>query len=171
MFAGQGLVEPEKDDGEHEGQVEEIRREPEEIHSRRRSEEKGQGRQERRPGAGERGGVTIAHGQQQRQEQGVKDQEAVGPEDPDEGSGEQRIGPGFGVIDLPSGPALEKNALGPGFEPPVITDEVLTRILQVEIVGQAVGQGEINGLVGREKVLVDDGQVDRQGETQEKEDD
>ena len=67
---------------------------------------------------------------------------------------------------FPSAPPLEEDALRAGVDVLIIPDEVLFRVLEVPVEGDALGHGEIDRLVGEEEVPVHGRQVDEQGEAQ-----
>ena len=90
----------------------------------------------------------------------MEDQESVIPEYPDKGRGKQRIGPGLGK-EYPAVPGLfEEDALRPGVEVVVVPDQVDLSVFQVEVMGDALGQGVVDRLVGEQEILVDSREVD-----------
>jgi hypothetical protein len=165
------FVNPEEEDNKHDAEVEEIRRDPEEIDPCHRSKEEGKkvGKGGRR-GIGERE-VGKAHEQDEKKEQRVKNQEAVISENSDKRSSKKRISPGFGVEDFIVLGFFQEDALRTRHEIVIVADQVFFCIFQVSVVGDTLGQSKINSLVRKEEIIMDCREVDKKGEAQEKEKD
>lgn len=98
----------------------------------------------------------------------MEDQGPVHTEQFDERSGEKGIGERFGIKQFPLAGFLQKNTQRPGGKYLVISDQIPFGVFKVPILSETLGHGIVYRLVVEEKALMDGGEIDETGESQEK---
>jgi len=141
----------EKEECGKEGEkVEQVRGHPPDVNPGDRREYEDQGERE----ALVRGVVSfeqqVSHEDGEVEHEAVEEQDAAGTEQPEEGCGKEGIHEGFGIGDIVVGPFLFFQIDTRGTAGEVILDafDILAFVFDVQVVGQALGDGEIAGLVG-----------------------
>ena len=101
----------------------------------------------------------------------MEDERSVRPENADERRGEKGESERLGIVKMfpavPDDP-LQENAVRAGPEIVLVADEIAGGVLQVAVIGQALGHRIIDGLVADQEPLVELGQVGEHGETEKK---
>jgi hypothetical protein len=146
------FIEPKKKHEKHEKKVEKIRMYPKEVHKGHRSKKKSEdGGKRKRRCVGKRE-IRIAHDQNEEEEDGVKDQKTITPEDLYEWRGEKGIDVGFCKEQPVIFPFFQEDPKRARIKGLVVTDQVLLCVFEVKVIRQALCHRIINGFIGKEKI-------------------
>jgi len=90
----------------------------------------------------------------------VKNKKTVGSKQTEKRGGAERVKERFGEEYFVLFSLFEKNPHGTGVDIFIITDEVPFRVFDIEIMGETLGHGVVNGFIGEEKILLDIGEIE-----------
>ena len=125
---------------------------PKEVHTGHRSKEKSEDGGKRKGGCVGKREIRIAHDKSEEKEDGVEDQKTITPEDLYEWRGEKRVDVGFCKEQSVIFSFFQKDSQRARIEGLVITNQILFRVFQVKVLGEALCHRIINRLIGKKKI-------------------